>query len=835
MAVRRESTVHAVLGCYEEMGQASFEATRMQIKQIYEDTFQEDADNDLTMSDRMVYKFENLLAVYPRAHYYVLLITTLLAMVILGGAMALGGGDEEPVSFRAGFFMAFQVISTLGFEDSLEESGHQISYVLMIVVGVFSCSILIGMITETFEEFMKCMSEGKSKVPVSNHTLILGWNETTVRVVCQIAFLRRQFQKQNETLVRRLFPWRRATASTPVATSPVVIMDKAKTKREMHEAIREAFEEVGISSKRTRIGRDVVCRVGDPTVCSSLHGMGAHRARSIILMMTNADDAEADEHEGCVQNGATLRTLLALRRVLCLANHVPFQYDMRVIAQLSTAKKAEHLGGLQLGKTADNRQILQLQDFSVFVNSLLFSCTTQPGMAFVLLALLNFEGSALKLRKVVDLPDQGEHIIGKTFKQATLLWENALLAGVFNPSKNEDVKASFLDGLAPSGDRVIKEVDSVIFISRTSSPSLAKGSFHTITKPTDPSFGSIAKAVKVLVCGWRKEWDHPERLAWRIRQLALELPLESEVAFLNTKGFASHGTSFKQAMDAVCSVSPEISANSSEGVWMFKNHIRLYHISGNAAIYKDLDGAIKDKQFDTAVVLSTSAGKRLSPFSQDTRVMTIIVSLHRLQQKYYNAPIHVVAENAMDSTASLAVASDNCGTPDFVNVHAIYASALTQALAYPQMQAHLVHLFASDEGFPSLRFLDAMKWIPQGEWAFGSIINFLHKALPDDIIIGLSRPSGHEIAPCLSKLCKCDPGDRLVVITRRKLEVTQEPVPFEGLPEVELKSTTCQLKEEASKTTPSEPQLSRMTPKVSPLPEALEKRSPISPSKGILE
>ena len=34
------------------------------------------------------------------------------------------------------------------------------------------------------------IEEGRSKVMETNHTLILGWNEGTIRVIIQIAFLR---------------------------------------------------------------------------------------------------------------------------------------------------------------------------------------------------------------------------------------------------------------------------------------------------------------------------------------------------------------------------------------------------------------------------------------------------------------------------------------------------------------------------------------------------------------------------------------------------------------------------------------------------------------------
>jgi hypothetical protein len=37
---------------------------------------------------------------------------------------------------------------------------------------------------------MESMSTGSTKVAEKGHTLLIGWNEASVRVVCQLAFLR---------------------------------------------------------------------------------------------------------------------------------------------------------------------------------------------------------------------------------------------------------------------------------------------------------------------------------------------------------------------------------------------------------------------------------------------------------------------------------------------------------------------------------------------------------------------------------------------------------------------------------------------------------------------
>jgi hypothetical protein len=69
------------------------------------------------------------------------------------------------------------------------------------------------------------------------HTLVLGWNESTPRLICQMAFLRRAWKIQNETWRRRACPWLRVPPSTPVAASRIVVMCDQWTKPEIDEKI----------------------------------------------------------------------------------------------------------------------------------------------------------------------------------------------------------------------------------------------------------------------------------------------------------------------------------------------------------------------------------------------------------------------------------------------------------------------------------------------------------------------------------------------------------------------------------------------------------------------
>ena len=53
--------------------------------------------------------------------------------------------------------------------------------------------------------------------------------------------------------------------------------------------------------------RDIICRIGDPSNTVDLVRVGAHRASSILIMMTEKDEEEFQNSGGHVRNGMTIR------------------------------------------------------------------------------------------------------------------------------------------------------------------------------------------------------------------------------------------------------------------------------------------------------------------------------------------------------------------------------------------------------------------------------------------------------------------------------------------------------------------------------------------------
>ncbi len=236
-----------------------------------------------------------------------------------GASAAVASGTDvyDPYSQYAGaMYIVMQLLATGGFDSLKRPVGQECVLVAAILCGVLVFAVLVGFVNDAVAETMANLNRGRTKVATSGFTLILGWNEATVRVVCQIAFLRRALIKQNETLLRRIFPFLRVKGSTPLASNPVVVMCDSMTKDQMDTVLKEALLERGIKPSRTRVGWHIICRVGNPTDTHDLLRIGAHRATSILVMMTEEDGAEKERSHGVITGGATLRTLLAVRRVL---------------------------------------------------------------------------------------------------------------------------------------------------------------------------------------------------------------------------------------------------------------------------------------------------------------------------------------------------------------------------------------------------------------------------------------------------------------------------------------------------------------------------------------
>merc|ERR1712159_304655 len=118
--------------------------------------------------------------------------------------------------------------------------------------------------------------------------------------------------------------------------------------------------------------------------------------------------------------------------------------------------------------------------------------------------------------------------------------------------------------------------------------------------------------------------------------------------------------------------------------------------------------------------------------------MNIMCTLRDICEHYSLPEVHVIGENKLDITAQIGVRPRSEETlvdeTDFVNVQAIIARALCQALAYPFLQPSLVQLFNGLEKSPCLHIVPASMFLPlDKKILFADVIRQVQQGCPDAV------------------------------------------------------------------------------------------------------
>eukprot|EP00931_Biecheleriopsis_adriatica_P105744 TRINITY_DN8027_c0_g1_i1.p1 TRINITY_DN8027_c0_g1~~TRINITY_DN8027_c0_g1_i1.p1 ORF type:complete len:993 (-),score=174.92 TRINITY_DN8027_c0_g1_i1:97-3075(-) len=771
-----------------------------------------DTDAERTYADKILYKASNAIAADKNVTFKFLGAFVCICAIIQAAIWNLlcnYAYEEEGAkvmgynSYWDSLFHSLQLIMASGTVDvdvtDQYASGHLLRAWLLVQVfsGLVVFAIFVGFITDAVTGFMNELAEGRTKVVTSGHTLILGWNEATLRVVCQIAFMRRQYQIMNESWDRYWFPWRRLPPSTPIASADIVILSNRFEKGEMDEMLETAMSERGISSKRTKIGKDVICRVGDPTNPHDLVRVAATEATSILVMMTHRDAEEREASDGMIENATTIRTILALRRVLFsdqnILNGGTFHDDFRIIVQ--TSQFTEYMEAAYF-RAPDGRQIIYPVDLSQFLNGLMFSCATQPGLAKVLMELFNFEKPSIRKRKVrnfVGGPDQKPgYFINKTFEEASHQVENCVLIGVLDPEQAAKTRTHALgDGIVPLDpeNRRLQPHDLLIFIGLKSMPDSDVSGARKAEEYAQQASKVVKRASQVelqekhvLVLGWRQVWStNTKRFAGRIHDMVVNLKSGSSIVFINqmpSEDFIEIVRAYFPSLnDPADPTAFNLSPRAGSGTIVGR------HVHGDASQLSVLRPLVNERDWDSAIVLSTQANKDLPPASCDMRVLVIMLQLrHLLVKKHSRKPLHVVGENSLDDTADLALPprAEEMHTPsaaaahnreaDFINTQAIIARTLVQTLANPIINPAVSELFNNDPGLPFVYLAPADVVVRLNvEMEFGLVRHAVerHWATARTIVIGFALENQEPcIAPSKRTLVKFEKGDSIICIMR---------------------------------------------------------------------
>jgi len=309
-------------------------------------------------------------------------------------------------------------------------------------------------------------------------------------------------------------------------------------------------------------------------------------------------------------------------------------------------------------------------------------------------------------------------------------------------------------GIMSDPRRTVHHDDTLIFVSSTSSPTPAVGADRADFRAEAAPFlvgahgNRLAReaaetkargATRVLLCGWRQEWDREmERFKDRIRDISMGMAVSARVAAhdshsphflsfrplpcvqddssitcLNVKSHAEFrsllegsGLGFNPIpLEEAKDINATIGASSMAGHltnpghevmgWRITevgyHHVIILHFQGNPIKEEQVRPLLQGRTFNAAICLGSVAGKDLGLEAMDSRILSMLLLLRKLSRETQRddaMEMHIIAENFMDQTASLAVVPQALCShePDFVNTVAIKSRSLAMTLAYPEIQ-----------------------------------------------------------------------------------------------------------------------------------------------------
>ncbi|MBN1484456.1 MAG: potassium transporter TrkA [Chloroflexia bacterium] len=452
----------------------------------------------ITLLDRLRYAFDNTLSKGPVALVGWLLVLSLLLIVLSTAAIWAVGVSPDSDLGRLFWTNMMQTLDP-GAIDA--DAGSWTFLLIMLGVtfgGIFVTSTLIGILTTGIEERIDSLRKGRSRVIESNHTVILGWSEQIFSIISELVVANANRRK-----------------------SCIVIMAE-QDKVEMEDEIREKVGSTGHSR--------IVCRTGNPIDLNDLGLVSLQTARSIIILPNESGDPDSG----------------VIKALLAITNHParrPEPYHISTeIRDPRNIQVARMVGG-------DEVELVPIGDL---ISRIIAQTCRQSGLSTVYTELLDFDNDEIYFQ-----PESA--LVGKTFGQALLAYEDSAVIGLWSPGNPPSLNPP-MDTPILEGDRliVISEDDDTIQLS-------GKGDLDIQTAAIATRREKAQVPEHTLILGWNR------RVPLIIRELdayvapgstvhvVADLDRETEIARC-CKSLKNQALSFQQADTTSRLVLDELSA-----------------------------------------------------------------------------------------------------------------------------------------------------------------------------------------------------------------------------------------------------------------------------------
>ena len=291
----------------------------------------------VTVRERFKYRIDNVMSKGTLFMIVVLSVLTIIAVVLIAFLTIVilkNTGNNFGTTLWETFLNILDPGTVAGIENT---SGYLVFMIIATIMGLLMTSILIGLITSGFQSKIEDMRRGKSKVTISGHTLILGWDNTIFTIIAELI-----------------------VANENVKRPHIVIMADRDITEMSHE-----LKNYLTSYKNTRI----VFRRGCLHDSNDLKMCNISRSKSAIIL--EEDDAQK------------IKVLMALSNTNFFIN--PDNYAVVILEEEENFAIANIID-------KDNIVAIDLEDT---VSKMVVQTATQPGLIAVYEDLISFVGDEI--------------------------------------------------------------------------------------------------------------------------------------------------------------------------------------------------------------------------------------------------------------------------------------------------------------------------------------------------------------------------------------------------------------------------------------------------------
>jgi len=342
--------------------------------------------------DRVRYWFDCMMSKGTIAMSIMLFVVT-LAVVFIVGVVAAILSEDGSIANEIWISLRHVMDSAALFDNSTDNIPYLLMLLIATLCGMFLTSILIGIVATGIEGKLTDLRKGTSIVQEENHTVIIGFNDMVYSIIQELVIANENKKK-----------------------ACIVILGEQE-KEEMEDAVSSHIPHAGT----TRI----ICRSGSLHENYALERCSVETSKSVIV--NSHDDVE------------TTKIILALSSYLrgkTLKN--PY---LRFIASLQDEQNFEIMKIASEGRA----EIIYAKDA---IARIIANTCRQHGLSQVMTELFNFSGNEFYFEQIPELT-------GKTFREASMSFSNAVVVGVYKDGK------SYLN---PPMDTVIGEEDKLILL-----------------------------------------------------------------------------------------------------------------------------------------------------------------------------------------------------------------------------------------------------------------------------------------------------------------------------------------------------------------------------------